>query len=175
MLIKYDETGEILTSWKYDEKNKLFDIFTNAKEKAAEYSPVLTLDTEYNPQNFKLVILYNKRRDCTENSIYPVYVKKQRIGWIFPIQALLSKSHDYAENRFFLKYACVALLNDCEKKNSKNIAENLYQVRCLLVHKLYILTDSRKVILQKINHLFLDALIDIVLTFDASQDNVPLF
>lgn len=54
-------------------------------------------------------MLYNKREDCTENSIYQVLVKNQRIGWIFPVQALLSRDHDYAKNSFFLKYAYVAI------------------------------------------------------------------
>lgn len=101
MLIKYNETGEILTSWRYDRDNNVFEIYANDKEKIAEYYPVLGLDTEYNPENFKLVILYNRRDDCTENSIYQVLVKRQRIGWIFPVQALLSKNHDFAENAFF--------------------------------------------------------------------------
>lgn len=357
MLIKYSETGEIFTSWSYNKESKEFEIYTNHKEKIAEYSPVLDLDTEYNPENFKLVILYNRREDCSENSIYQVYVKKQRIGWIFPVQALLSCDHNYANNNFFLKYAyvatcllldqikdkdkkiwtgdfvfedfydssdnilimdnencrkiknfdldnyvvslykngysftgqgnlysevdladktvrlvaqskelghipyivdlfkrqipkereefamfytyyqiieilisvvfevkfkkllsglnentdnlfdrrdelnelvseknrirwlfsnyvrietntknslnaaCVELLDSCGKKTSPNVAENLYQVRCLLVHKLYTLTDEKKVILQKLNYLFLDSLMDIVLTFDTNVSN----
>lgn len=358
MLIKYNKTGEIITSWKYNRDNKVFEIFTNDKEKIAEYFPILALDTEYNPENFKVVILYNKREDCSENSIYQVYVKEQRIGWIFPVQALLSKDHDFVKNRYFLKYAyvatcllldqiedmdkevwsgdffledfcdstdnllimdkencrkirdfdldqyvvslykngysftgqgnlyseinladknirlkaqskdlmkipyivelfkkqipkereefamfytyyqiieilisvifeirfkgilsdlskdtdslfdkrdelnaiaveknrirwlfsnyviintdtknalnvaCIELLDGCGRKTSENVAENLYQVRCLLVHKLYTLTDSGKIILQKINSLFLDALIDIVLTFDISRGKI---
>lgn len=70
-----------------------------------------------------------------------------------------------------LNDACVELLSSCGKKASKNVAENLYQVRCLLVHKLYILTDSKRITLRKINHLFLDTLIDIILTFDVSRGN----
>lgn len=357
MLIRYSETGEVLTSWKYNEEDKIFEIFTNDKEKTTEYFPVLDLDTEYDPEKFRLVVLYNKRDDCSENSIYQVYVKQQRIGWIFPVQALLSKDHDFVKNKYFLKYAyvatcllleqiekvdkkvwsedffledfydssdnilimdnenchkiqdfeldqyvvslykngysftgqgnlysevdladrnirlkaqskdlekipyivelfktqipgereefamfytyyqiieilisvifeikfkeilsdlnentdnlfdrreelndivseknrikwlfsnyvnirmdiknalndaCMELLNSCEKKVSKNVAENLYQVRCLLVHKLYILTDSKRMILRKLNNLFLDTLIDIILTFDVSRGN----
>lgn len=358
MLIKYNETGEIVTSWKYNKGNNVFEIFSNDKEKISEYDPVLVLDAEYNPDNFKLVMLYNKREDCTENSIYQVLVKNQRIGWIFPVQALLSKDHDFAENIFFLRYAyvatcllleqiedkdritwsgdffledfydssdnilimdeencqkienfdldqyvvslykngysftgqgnlyseidladktiklsaqskelydipyivdlfkkqiprereefamfytyyqiveilisvifevkfkeilsvlnedadnlfdrreelndivseknrikwlfsnyvsirtetrnalndaCVELLDSCKKKTFKSVAENLYQVRCLLVHKLYILTDTKKLILQKLNRLFLDALMDIIVSFDTSSGRV---
>lgn len=83
MLIKYNETGEIVTSWKYNKGNNVFEIFSNDKEKISEYDPVLVLDAEYNPDNFKLVMLYNKREDCTENSIYQVLVKNQRIDGFF--------------------------------------------------------------------------------------------
>lgn len=352
MFIKYNETGEVFISWNYDKRNAAFTIFTNDKEKIMEYVPVLKLDTEYDPENFRLVILHNKRKDCSENSIYQVYIKEQRIGWIFPIQALQSCDHSYADNKFFLKYAyvaicllldkiddkdkkiwsgdfvledfydssdsilvmdnencgkiqnfdldhyvvslykngysftgqgnlysdidladktiklvaqskelddipyivelfkkqipgereefamfytyyqiieilisivfqvkfkkilsdlsedadslfdkrdelndivseknrvkwlfsnyvsirtdiknelniaCIELLQCCEKKTSENLAENLYQVRCLLVHKLYILTDANKRILRKLNGSFLDVLMDIIISFD---------
>lgn len=358
MLIKYNETGEILTSWRYDKDNNVFEIFANDKEKITEYDPRLALNSAYNPENFKLVILYNRREDCSENSIYQVLIKKQRIGWIFPVQALLSQDHDFTRNIHFLKYAyvatcllleqiedknreifpgdfyledfydssdnvlvldnencskiqdfdldnyvvslykngysftgqgnlyseidlpdktirltaqseelrsipyivelfkkqipaereefamfytyyqvieilisvvfeikfkeilavlnedadhlfdkreelndivseknrmkwlfsnyvnirtdtknalghaCMELLDSCGKKSSQKVAEDLYQVRCLLVHKLYILTDPDKIILKKLNHLFLDALIDIILTFNGSRINV---
>ena len=32
MLIKYNETGEIVTSWKYNKGNNVFEIFSNDKE-----------------------------------------------------------------------------------------------------------------------------------------------
>ena len=41
MLIKYNETGEIVTSWKYNKGNNVFEIFSNDKEKISEYDPVL--------------------------------------------------------------------------------------------------------------------------------------
>ena len=50
------------------------------------------------------------------------------MGWIFPIQALLSDEHDYAENTFFLKYAYIAiylLLNNIDEENVRKSSEVL--------------------------------------------------
>ncbi len=70
---------------------------------------VLTPHTDYLPSDYSLYILKSHILN-RENDIFQVFEKelKRRIGWIFPIQALLSKEHDKAENRHFLKYSYVA-------------------------------------------------------------------
>lgn len=75
-----------------------------------EFKPVLCVTDEYPPDRFSLTLLHNERPDFGENCIFEVYVKpeNERVGWIFPRQALFSNQHDFAENRFFLKYAFVA-------------------------------------------------------------------
>lgn len=76
-----------------------------------EYRPVLNVIPDFPPERFSLIYLYNDRKDYGENSIYQVMVKPNdvRIGWIFPGQALFSNEHDYAEDKFFCRYAYVAL------------------------------------------------------------------
>ncbi|WP_294240812.1 hypothetical protein [uncultured Chryseobacterium sp.] len=39
-----------------------------------------------------------------ENNIFQVYHEKTRIGWVFPIQALVSNENDFAENIYFSQY-----------------------------------------------------------------------
>ena len=117
MLIKYKNDNTVLTNWQYDEENKLFKISNGDEEVQYEYISKLNLDNGYDISNFKIEILHNKRKDYAENDIYQVYVLGKRVGWIFPIQALLSSDHDQATNRFFLKYAYVAtclLINQIE-------------------------------------------------------------
>ena len=64
-----------------------------------------------------------ERDDCGENSIYQVCVNRKRIGWVFPIQALLSDAHTYSNNEYFLRYAYVAIcllleiVDDRDKRN----------------------------------------------------------
>lgn len=70
---------------------------------------VLTPDTDYLPSDYSLYILKSHILN-RENDIFQVYEKevKSRIGWIFPIQALLSNEHNKAEDPHFLKYSYVA-------------------------------------------------------------------
>lgn len=70
-----------------------------------------TLDpqTDYLVEDYNIVFLHNPYFNA-ENDIFEVYVNEPdtRIGWIFPLQALLSQEHDKAQNEHFLKYAFVA-------------------------------------------------------------------
>ena len=70
----------------------------------------LQLDSSEDCSDYDLYLLYNDK--IAENDIYQVYDKKAdiRIGWIFPVYALVSDSHDYAKNEHFLKYAYVSLM-----------------------------------------------------------------
>ncbi|PKL85312.1 MAG: hypothetical protein CVV22_08590 [Ignavibacteriae bacterium HGW-Ignavibacteriae-1] len=65
--------------------------------------------TDYLVEDYEIVYLHNPYLNA-ENDIFEVYVNEPdtRIGWIFPLQALLSNEHDKATNIHFLKYAFVA-------------------------------------------------------------------
>lgn len=115
MRIKFTDEENDFSVLEYDQTQNMFFLFDKEKLNGIEYQPILELKNDYEPQNFDLVIMYNEREECTENSIFQVYTDKQRIGWIFPIQALLSKEHDYAEDIHFLKYAYVAVYKLLEK------------------------------------------------------------
>lgn len=140
MHIKYTDSHCIYSSISFDADNNIFRI-SGEQSYSLEYNPILKLDQEYDPNNF-FIILSNDSPLCTENSIYQVYIKKQRIGWIFPIQALLSGEHDYSSNKYFLKYAFVAsylLLenikdDDNRETPSQFLLEDYYDARkCILV------------------------------------------
>lgn len=77
---------------------------------------VLNPDFEYHPEDYSLFIFKSWVLD-KENDIFQVFDKefykepnRVRLGWIFPIQALLSNEHQYADNKHFLKYAYVAFI-----------------------------------------------------------------
>lgn len=67
--------------------------------------------TTYKPEDY-LLFIFKSFKLNKENNIFEVHTKeeKSRIGWIFPIQSLLSKEHKYAKSEHFLKYAYVAFL-----------------------------------------------------------------
>lgn len=71
----------------------------------------LELDNEYDERTDQFDIYLLKNPNVNENSIFQVYDvdTKIRLGWIFPIQALVSKEHDYSQNKYFLKYAYIAI------------------------------------------------------------------
>lgn len=124
MNLKFSDSENKYTSFEYNEKENIFEIYDDSGNNIIEYRPKLNLDREYDPSNFYYKVLYNSRDDYSENCIFQVYVKKQRIGWIFPFQALLSDQHDYANDRFFLKYAYVAsclLLKSINSNNEKEV------------------------------------------------------
>jgi hypothetical protein len=80
------------------------------------YRPCLALDPEYDVSNFIQLNLHSLA-EIAENDIFQVYDSNtdKRIGWMFPVQSLLSSEHSHSENPFFLKYAYVAfhkLLNN---------------------------------------------------------------
>ena len=66
-------------------------------------------NTDHKHEDYSLFILKSFELN-KENDIFQVYEKVAdlRIGWIFPIQALVSNKHGCAENEHFLKYAYVA-------------------------------------------------------------------
>ena len=110
-----------------DDKND-FILYDDEEKNNLECYSVMPLKKEPHPENYSLLILHNERNDYTENSIYQVRVyngaKDERIGWIFPIQALLSKDHDFVDNEHFQVYAYIAyylLLSKAETNNEKTI------------------------------------------------------
>ena len=107
MKIKYKDNEVIYTRLDFDKSTGEFYI-NDGKQSGIRYEPSLGLIQEYEPSDYDCLIFANDSPNCTENSIYQVYVDSVRIGWIFPIQALMSQEHNYVNNQHFLKYAYVA-------------------------------------------------------------------
>lgn len=108
---------EFIDNYKFNQDENCFILSDKNKHEILDIHPKLTLDNEYKLKDYDVFFMHNAREDCTESSIFQVYVGRVRIGWIIPIQALNSDDHDEAENIHFLKYAFVAweyLLEKCE-------------------------------------------------------------
>lgn len=89
-------------------------------------SPLNLVNTS-DVDDYDMFIMKSMRRDAAENSIYSVYFGNRRVGWIFPIQALVSTEHDYAENDNFCEYAYVAyhkLIQEYASQFLKNYDES---------------------------------------------------
>ena len=65
-----------------------------------------------------------------------------------------------------LKEKCDDLLEHTNsKKTGKQMSDSLYYVRCLLVHRMYVLDKESEEILENIDNLFLELCIKLLLTF----------
>lgn len=99
-----------LDSVTFNDAVGVFELRSSADQAGSilTFKYVLTPHKDYQPEDYTLYILYKSK--FSENDIFQVYERdlNKRIGWIFPLQSLLSTSHDYAENVHFLKYAFVA-------------------------------------------------------------------
>lgn len=129
MFLKFKDSEEEICIIQYDEEENMFFLQDKENKIVCECCSKLKLDPKYDPSQYEYLFLHNEREEYSENSIYQVHVDNQRIGWIFPIQALLSTQHDYAENTFFLRYAYVAfylLLNSIKSKNEKEISSEIF-------------------------------------------------
>lgn len=87
--------------------NKVFEIKDKITGNKFLYEPQLEIDDLFNPNDFEVCFLYNNK--VSENSIYKLYADDIRIGWLFPIQSLESQEHDYVKDKFYLRYAYIAI------------------------------------------------------------------
>ncbi len=109
MHLKFDDENVVYTKIVYDWVGKCF-ILVSAEGTCLECENFLELDDEYNLADYSYEILNTKTLN-RENDIFQVYDKQVgvRMGWIFPIQALVSNDHDHVDDIYFLKYAYVAM------------------------------------------------------------------
>ena len=113
MKIAIEGEKGIYNSFHFNSDNNSFELFCSTDNGRTEgfnsisiKSP-LKLDNCFSPSDFEVVLL--KCSDKSENNIHRVFVSEYDIGWVFPVQALVSCSHDYASDSFFLKHAFVAM------------------------------------------------------------------
>ena len=128
MYLKFSDEDVIYTQIQYIAKEKCFRLMSD-EGMYIECEKFLELDDEYNLEDYCFAILNTKTLN-RENDIFQVYDKQAdvRLGWIFPIQALVSKDHDYIDNIYFLKYAYVAtylLLSSISEENMRNSKDSL--------------------------------------------------
>ena len=100
--------------------------------------------------------LFDKREKLND-----ITTEKSRVVWLFN-----DFSRIEAQKLDILNDFCIDLL----KKNGKKInigkpANNLYNVRCLIVHNLYSLDEDSRKLLEDLNNSFLDVIFDILFTF----------
>ena len=138
--IKQGELIISLNQIEFNEEEKIFKLSSNNNEfieLEIGYSLKAKKNYESRIKEFTMYSFYNK--DCSENSIFQVYDKEydKRIGWIFPIQALISNEHDYSDNVHFLRYAYIAFKKLLEVQENIKAKEIEYEDRTYSVLDFY--------------------------------------
>lgn len=125
------------------------------------------LNTEF--KGVKLVTDKDGKADSDENEFifknaiegFNSYMNRK---WLFSNYVEIS-----GEDARILDDYCKKILQINGKKLSTTMAENLYSVRCLLVHNMYILNEESHKLLRELDNAFIDVLMDMLLTFDTKR------
>lgn len=108
MAIYYNQIR--LNKLHFDEDEKYFTISNenNTVSFNIPYIPKLGIE-KYDSNDFFLFLFENNELDA-ENDVFQLYDKQKndRIGWIFPVNILVSNDNDYANNKHLNKYKFVA-------------------------------------------------------------------
>ncbi len=143
----------------FSTEDNTFLLENNKEQFNIEY--VLKPYTDYNPDDY-LVYGFLNKYGYAENDIFQVVEKNLkrsengngRIGWIFPLQALISNEHDFAGNEHFLKYAFVAFLkllkadDNIITNEAINETNEINSLRDLYIDDLIILILSKSAIFK---------------------------
>jgi len=100
--------------------------------------------------------LFEKR-----DKLHDITLEKERVIRLFSNYCRIE-----LQKKEILNNLCEKLLQDNDRKSKENsVGNNLYAVRCLIVHNLYSLNKDSRELLKKINNIFLDVVLDILFTF----------
>lgn len=77
----------------------------------------------------------------------------------------IDKNYEDNDGEWFMEF----LKKNGKKINPDKTANNLYNVRCLIVHNLYSLDEYSRNLLEGLNNSFLDVIFDILFTFKGNQ------
>lgn len=100
--------------------------------------------------------LFEKREKLSK-----ITTEKDRVIWLFSNFCGVE-----LQKREILNSLCEKMLQDNGKNYKENdVGNNLYAVRCLIVHNLYSLDENSRELLKELNNSFLDVVLDILFTF----------
>ncbi len=142
----------------FDQEQNLFILKYNQTEESRPlyFSTPLEFKEITNSARYDFFVFY---KQCPESDIFNLTLDDKTVGMIFPIQALLSNSHDKSDNEFFLKSA-YATYEHCLKEltpekiekilDSENIFDN-YTIGNIYSENTVFAVIYRQFILEKYN------------------------
>ncbi|WP_341840635.1 hypothetical protein [Chitinophaga caseinilytica] len=98
-----DETEFETNNIRFNSLQKTFTL-KGINNNFLEFQYALEKDNRFNT-NHKEFSIYLFHKNVATNDIFQIKIDNQRLGWLFPVQALLSNEHDYAQDEHFFPYS----------------------------------------------------------------------
>ncbi len=106
LVLKRNTDSEIkLTQLKFIKGTSRFILKDESSKDSFEFKYALEPDIKFKTTDTDFDIYLFHRDAFATNDIYQLKIDSERIGWLFPIQALLSSEHDYSTNENFFPYS----------------------------------------------------------------------
>src|ERR1035437_5586424 len=95
------ESGRVF----FKSSQKVFTTQDKNSDETIDFKYALEPDKKYKTRETQFEIFLFHKDEFATNNIFQVKIENKRIGWLFPIQALLSAQHDYAKSEDFFPYS----------------------------------------------------------------------
>ncbi|WP_152267100.1 hypothetical protein [Agriterribacter humi] len=90
---------------RFSRQLKVFIAKDRQSDNEIEFLYPLEPDDKYGTTEKDFEVYLFHKDDFAANDIFQIKAQNMRIGWLFPIQALLTSQHDYANNEHFFPYS----------------------------------------------------------------------
>lgn len=128
ILTRNNEDDFEVNQLRFSRAQNLFIAKNNLTEEILEFKYPLDRDDKFNTKETDFEIYLFHKDNFAANEIYQLKINTKRLGWIIPIQALLTSEHDYATNEHFFPYSYnayrILLKNKINLPYNKNITKN---------------------------------------------------
>lgn len=128
------------------EEEKIFKLSSASKHEIINVAfPFQDVDRSFEDKDMQVFFFHNNYLQA-ENDVFQVFINDCRIGWIFPIQSILSEENNFADNPYFNKYKYATykeiLKNNYSHKRIIPFNENVYNLSDFFSEDIIILCIS---------------------------------
>lgn len=114
-----------------DDEN-VFRLSSSSRDESISIAyPFDAVDKSFENKDMMIFFFHNTYLQ-SENDVFQVYINNNRIGWIFPLQSIITEENDFSQNSYFNKYKYVTykeiLKNNSSYKNFTPVSDNLYKL-----------------------------------------------
>lgn len=105
LFTRFNENDFEVNRIRFSRHLKTFIAKDKHSDNEIEFSYPLEPDDKYNTTEKDFEIYLFHKDNFAANDIFQIKAKRMQIGWLFPIQALVTSQHDYANSEHFFPYS----------------------------------------------------------------------